>query len=218
VQDKPRSRSEHAYAYLIEQLQAGRGKPGETISTYALAEELSMSRSPIVEALKRLEAEGLVEIVPQVGCSVVRPSAAALRELHAVRGALEGLTAGLAAARVSRRDLRDLHSLLARMSTAADAGDRARFEDLDRGFHMRLVEIGQLPRATAILRGVWAQLQLERSRAPISAEGMAESLEEHLGIMRALEQGDPLAARRRAERHALRCSQASTGRPSSSPA
>jgi len=66
---------------------------GTTLSSYVLAHELEMSRTPVIEALRRLEHDGLVEIVPQVGCRVVAHRARSLEELLTLRAALEGLAA-----------------------------------------------------------------------------------------------------------------------------
>jgi DNA-binding GntR family transcriptional regulator len=232
LQSKPQTRSDQAYAYLIEELRAGRGRPGETISTYALAEELSMSRSPIIEALKRLESEGLVEIVPQVGCRVVRPSAATLHELHALLAVLDGLAAEHAAKRATARQLRELRALDARMVAAASAADRRRFEDLDEDFHLHVIDAARLPRVGVIAGGVRSQVELHRSRSAGGADELQAALAEHAEILRALEARDARAAREFAQRHVLRNGerlvtamdvaaadgQASAGRPSSSPA
>jgi DNA-binding GntR family transcriptional regulator len=84
------SRTERAYQYLTEEIVRGRWQAGEIVSTYALAEELQVSRTPILEALRRLEADGLVEIIPQVGCRIVQLTAGAVDEMFAIRAALEG--------------------------------------------------------------------------------------------------------------------------------
>jgi DNA-binding GntR family transcriptional regulator len=200
---QPLSRSEQAYRRLTDELLAGRWQPGDTISAYALAQELQISRSPIIEALKRLEAEGLVEIVPQVGCRVVRPSADAVRELYALRGAVEGLAAEEAAGRIEERELRQLRLLLTRLEAATEQGDEPRFEELNHEFHTLITQAGRMPRVTQIAGGIWPQLRFQLALLPSSAEQMSQSLGEHRAIVETLEQRAAAPARAAVERHAL---------------
>jgi DNA-binding GntR family transcriptional regulator len=198
------SRSEQAYRHLTDELLRGRWQPGDTISAYALAQELHVSRSPIIEALKRLESEGLVEIMPQVGCRVVRPSPDAVRELYALRGAVEGLAAEQAAERVDDRELRQLRQLLTRLETATDQDDEPGFEQLNHEFHTQITQAGRMPRVTQVTRAIWPQLRFQLALLPSSAEQMSASLTEHRAILDALEQRDGRQARAAAEHHALR--------------
>ena len=117
------NRTERAYRHLASEIVRGRWQAGETLSTYALAEELGSSRTPVLEALKRLEQEGLVEIIPQVGCRVLRPGSSSVEELFTLRGALEGVAAAAAARRIDHGELHALEALLQQLEAAADRGD-----------------------------------------------------------------------------------------------
>jgi DNA-binding GntR family transcriptional regulator len=128
-----------------------------------------------------------------------------LRELHALRGALEGLAAEFAATRVTARDLHELRGLLARMSSAASGGDRELCEQLDQDFHLRIITVSGLLRVSAIAQGVWAQLRLQRSLGPIPATVMVAALGEHLEIVCALEDGDAQRAREQVQQHSRQC-------------
>lgn len=68
-------RAGHAYEHLKARILEGDLGPGDRLSVLALAQALACSRVPVMEALKRLQAEGLVDIVPQVGCQVAVPTA-----------------------------------------------------------------------------------------------------------------------------------------------
>lgn len=109
-----RRRADSAYDTLRENLLAGRWPADSLLSTYALAEELGMSRTPVSEALKRLDAEGLVEVVPQVGCRVVERNGDRTLELVRITAVLEGLAAELAADRVTAAELSTLDAILGR--------------------------------------------------------------------------------------------------------
>jgi DNA-binding GntR family transcriptional regulator/anti-sigma regulatory factor (Ser/Thr protein kinase) len=179
----------------------GRWMPGETVSTYTLADELRISRTPVMEALKRLEGEGLIEIIPQVGWQVTQPSPAALEELFALRGAVEGLAAAAAASRIDAGELSRLEGLLQQMQTAT-ARDAATRDDLNYQFHIRMVDASRMPRLAHTARGVWAALRHQLVRLPLEAERWEESAPEHREIFEALSRRAPKRARAAAERHA----------------
>lgn len=87
------TRAQETYRHLLDELLRGRWQPGDIVSTNALAEELRLSRTPVLQAMKRLESEGLVEIVPQVGCRILKPTVGGLEDLFAIRAGLEGVAA-----------------------------------------------------------------------------------------------------------------------------
>jgi DNA-binding GntR family transcriptional regulator/anti-sigma regulatory factor (Ser/Thr protein kinase) len=196
------SRTEWAYRHLIEEILRGRWASGETLSTYALAEELHVSRTPVLEALKRLENEGLVEIIPQVGCRVVGPSAVALEGLFALRGAVEGLAAEAAARRIGPDELSELEALLHRLEAAGEREDRAAPDQLDVGFHLRIAEIGAVPHLVQSARSVWSALRYQLARLAVESEPPRETVAEHGEIYEALRRRAPKRARAAAERHA----------------
>jgi GntR family transcriptional regulator, rspAB operon transcriptional repressor len=199
------NRSEHAYEYLLAEILRGRWQPGDTLSTYALSEELEISRTPVLDALKRLEAEGLVEIIPQVGCRVVRPSPKAIEELFAIRGALEGLAAAAAAKVMGDDDLDLLDELLRRMDTATSRHDESAFDELNYEFHMHIVRCSAMPRLLQTALGVWSLLRYQLARIPIPMEQVDESTPEHRKIADALRRRDASEARDLVEQHAHRC-------------
>jgi DNA-binding GntR family transcriptional regulator len=85
------NRSDTAYERLRTDIVGGRWLPDTILSTYGLTEELAMSRTPIISALKRLEADGLIEIIPQVGCRVLQREHEEISETFTIRAALEAL-------------------------------------------------------------------------------------------------------------------------------
>ena len=92
-----------AYAYLKNLLLGGGLDPGDQISSEGVGRALSISRAPVSDAIRRLTVEGLLEILPQVGCRVVRPVPAEIRDLYEIFGASEGVIARWAATENVRR-------------------------------------------------------------------------------------------------------------------
>jgi DNA-binding GntR family transcriptional regulator len=123
---------EQVYRAVREEILGRSFGPGTRIRVEHFTESLGVSRTPVLDALRRLEAEGLVSTVPRQGIYVVEFTRRRAEELYAVRGALEGLAGRLAAARVSagsvEEDRRErLHSLLDEQTAAVRAQDFTRF-------------------------------------------------------------------------------------------
>jgi DNA-binding GntR family transcriptional regulator/anti-sigma regulatory factor (Ser/Thr protein kinase) len=195
------SRTDWAYRHLMEEILRGRWEPGETVSTYTLAGELQVSRTPVLEALKRLEIEGLVEIIPQVGCRVVGATAVAMEELFALRAAVEGLAAEAAARRIGPAEVSELEAVLHRLQAAYAREDRAARDELNVRFHLRVAEISAMPHLVQAARSVWSALRYQLARLPVGAESAHENGPEHREIHEALRRRAPKRARAAAERH-----------------
>src|ERR1041384_2206402 len=90
-----------AYAYLKGLLLAGGLDPGDQISSESVGRVLAISRAPVSDAIRRLTVEGLLEVLPQVGCRVVRPVATEMADFYEIFGATEGVVARFAAERRS---------------------------------------------------------------------------------------------------------------------
>lgn len=199
------NRAGQAYESLAAEILRGRWQPGDTLSTYALSEELKISRTPISEALKRLEAEGLVEIIPQVGCRVTRPDSQTIAELFALRGALEGLAAESAAVLMTDEQISNLEAVVIETERAAATQDTLTFSDLNYGFHLSIIEASGMPRLIQILHGVWSLLRYQLVRRPFTEHQMneisVESAQQHRDIFEALKRGAAEEARLLCERH-----------------
>jgi DNA-binding GntR family transcriptional regulator/anti-sigma regulatory factor (Ser/Thr protein kinase) len=195
------SRSAQAYRYLLDELLRGRWQPGETLSAYALAEELGISRTPVLEALKRLESEGLVEIIPQVGCRVVAPSPESRSEAFSLRTALEGVAAEAAARRIGEDQLAGLELLLRRLDESAARGDPAAYAELNRRFHDAVNDAADMPRLSEAARSAWAPLRYGSATHDVTDRQLRESAAEHRDLFEALRRRAPRRARAAAERH-----------------
>jgi len=198
------TQSERAHRHLTEAILRGRWHTGDTVSAYALAEELDMSRTPIVAALRRLESEGFVEIIPQVGCRIVHPGVSAVGELFVLRGALDGLAAAAAARRIDDATLSELDGMLQQLEAVASPGDPAAFAELDHGFHSRIIDAGGMPRLAHMARSVWLPLRYQLARGPLPIAEIPDSTREHREIFDGIRRRAPERARAAAERHATR--------------
>jgi DNA-binding GntR family transcriptional regulator len=199
-------RADQAYETIRSWLLEGRWQPGEIISTYALSELLGLSRSPIQEALKRLEQEGLVEIIPQVGCRILVPTSEDVAEVFTIRAVLEGLAAERAATEITQEELGELRQILAASEEAAQARDGKRYEALNRAFHSAIVRAARMPRLEKLLRNLWMLGRYQLASVPFLGQRAPLSLQEHREILKALEDRDPKRARETLEAHLRACS------------
>jgi DNA-binding GntR family transcriptional regulator len=151
---------------LLEDILSGRYPAKSRIIETRVARELGTSQAPVREALRGLEALGVVEILPFRGARVRHPSRSELLEAYTIRAELEALGARLGVPMMTDRDLADIEDLLAEMERAADTGDRHAVALADATFHGRLLQLSD----NATLARVWRSLE-PYSRTYISVVG-----------------------------------------------
>jgi DNA-binding GntR family transcriptional regulator len=175
---------------LLQDILAGRYPPHSRIVETRVARELGTSQAPVREALRGLEALGVVEIMPFRGARVRRPSTSELLEAYAVRAELEALGARLGVPRMSDTDLADLETLGEEMQKAAAVGDRHEVAVADASFHARLLALA----GNATLERVWRSLEpFSRTYITLVAPGADAhwTADLHPAILRALRTRDP---------------------------
>jgi DNA-binding GntR family transcriptional regulator len=145
-----RSAQDICYAFLQDAIATGRLAAGARIVTDAVAQQLGLSRMPVREALRQLDAEGLVTIRPNRGAVVTSLSPEAIAEIFEMRGVLEGLAARHAARRAVPADIEDLDALAAAMRRTAT--EPARWMQRHEEFHDRVCMLSARPRLAAEAR------------------------------------------------------------------
>ena len=131
VTEKPESLTEIVYQALRDAIISKRLPPGERVAEAGLAQQLRVSKTPVREALLRLQAIGLIEADGGRGGRIVRPSADSIRDTYEVRGALETLAARLATDRATQAQRGRLAQLAAASLAAARDGDVGGFRRHD---------------------------------------------------------------------------------------
>ncbi len=130
------TQAKDVYQRLLEAIASGELRPGERLRELDLAQRLHVSRTPVREALKDLESDGLVQHLPRVGASIKSLSYAEVVELYEMRAVLEGVAARLAARSASDMELQELAKLNSQMAQALQ--DPAQMSQLNRHFHRLL--------------------------------------------------------------------------------
>jgi DNA-binding GntR family transcriptional regulator len=182
--------SDQVKGRLLQAILAGRYPPGARIVETRVAKEFGTSQAPVREALRDLEALGVVETAPFKGARVRQPTTEELLEAFDVRAILEGHGAVLAMEHIGEAELARLHELTEEMRAAANAGDPYREATSDTEFH-RLI-MGRSGNAT--LARVWSTLEpFLRTYITIVSPGVDRRAvaDRHLPIIDALRRKDP---------------------------
>ncbi len=178
--------------------------PGSKLNIEQLCRDLGVSRTPVWEAMHRLETEGLVETVPRQGVYVLNFSVQRVNELFAVRGALEGLAARLAASGLAAEDRASLARNLDELAAAFRAGDIKRYSQCAIELHTRVLGAAGNQVLSRQLENVYAQIHVLRLRSLYLPERLETSFEEHSRIVRAIMSGEPDEAEQVSRGHAAR--------------
>lgn len=178
--------------------------PGQHLSVPEVARQLGVSRSPVREAVVRLERDGLVQSNPHRGAVVAQPDAQQLQELYEVREALEGFTARLAASRLDESEIEELRSLLQAHESALESGDLDDYVGTDLEFHAHVRRASRNPRLIQLHEMLEAQIRVALYATASQPGNMELAHWEHAELLAALEAGDPGLAEERARRHVER--------------
>jgi DNA-binding GntR family transcriptional regulator len=172
---------------------SGEIAPETRLSEYALAASYGVSRTPVREALKQLQVEGLVNVVPRVGTFVAQASHRELNELTLIKEMLEGLAARQLAQTRSPAVLGELRTNIDASHAAVDAGDHEQYAALVLQFHQALVNGSENSKLIAHHRIMMNQLAYGRLvRRSLSQPGrLKRSLSEHDLVVELIEAGDP---------------------------
>lgn len=205
------SRQARVIAEMRRRIISGELSAGVNLSELALAEDFGVSRTPVREALKQLQTEGLVEIRPRVGTFVTAPSRREITELFEMKELLEGAAARLLAHRGNVPELDLLRDNLEQADAAVARDDRARYAQLVGEFHDLLIRGADNTKLEAHYRTLMNQLAYSRLvNTSLSQPGRAlQSDQEHHRVLELVVSKDGDSAERvmrehvRASRRAL---------------
>jgi DNA-binding GntR family transcriptional regulator len=181
-----------AYEAVRQMILSGEAEAGSRLGEAELAETLGLSRTPVREALQRLGADGLVDVLPHRGARVARWTRDDLAEIFELRSLLEPYAAARAA-RLGRDEavLAELRGHCAAMERAAADGDLTRVAQLNSRFHAALIDASGNRRLPAMLTSVMHAPLILGTFRRYDAEAMARSMNHHRELVAALTARDP---------------------------
>ncbi len=176
-------------------------KAGERIDQNQLAEQLQVSMAPIREALKGLEAEGLVMIQPRRGAFVIEVSLTDMDKLYFTRGLIEGETIYNAVPLLTETDFTALGNMTMAMRRATDANEISTYIALNRQFHTQIYAALDNPHLMQVIQLLWERSELYRFRYMFVTRDHERIHQEHDDILEACRLRNQKLAKERAVQH-----------------
>ena len=186
---------------LRQAIITGEFAPGERLMEIALANRLGVSRTPVREAIRKLELEGLVVMIPRKGAEVAKITEKDLRDVLEVRSSLEELAAELAAERMNDEVKEKLEKALKEFEEAIESDDNAAIADSDVDFHDVIFEATGSARLIQIINNLREQMDRYRLEYVKDTEYHTVLLNEHRELAKAMVEGRKEDARKIMKRH-----------------
>ncbi|MFH5924346.1 GntR family transcriptional regulator [Roseomonas xinghualingensis] len=194
-----RSSGAEAYDLLLEAIDSGTLPPGTRLRETELADRFRISRTPVREALKRLEAQGLVLHEPHHGAVVARLDYGQMTELYHMREVLEGTAAGLAAIHATMTEVDILREMVERDRTLL--ADPQALAGTNRIFHRQICLSARNRYLNTMLENMRLSLALLGGTTLVVPNRGAEAIAEHAAIVEAIASRNPVDAERAARTH-----------------
>lgn len=202
------SRVDDAYGQLKADILSNALPPGFQAPEPEIAARLGMSRTPVREALLRLQSDGLVELIPRRGARILPIVADDMREIYEILTSLEpDAAAKLAERRLSEAELAPLEQTVRDMEAALEAHDLDAWAKADDAFHRRLLKLHGNARLEAVATVLFDQAHRARIVTLRLRELPKRSTEDHRDIITCLRNGDGRGARRVFREHRQRAAQ-----------
>jgi DNA-binding GntR family transcriptional regulator len=204
LRDRSRHAAPQVFDILREEIVSLDLAPGTVLSRTVLQDRFRLSSTPIRDALLRLQEEGLVDIFPQSATVVSRIDLAQARQAQFLRRSVEQEIVRTLASAPDPALVAMLDDLIREQRRVARAGDHGQFTVVDEAFHRKMAEAAEVPDLWALIRRRSGQIdRLRRLHLPIAGK-MAQILDDHGAIVRAIEAGRPAEAEEALRSHLSR--------------
>lgn len=189
-----RSVVEEVVAELEKRISTGVIRPGQRIIEEHITARWAVSRSTLREAFRILEGQGFVSHIPRRGVFVTEINPVIVREVYAVRAALESLAMREAVANATAEDIADLKTRTAAMRLAAEQDDMQRYLEMDQAIHEQLIRLSGNTYLFSVLLPINKLVKRYRSYIFYDTGDYSASLESHEEILGYFDAGDPQTA------------------------
>ncbi|MFZ5986433.1 MAG: GntR family transcriptional regulator [Bacillota bacterium] len=186
---------------LREAIIAGELKPGERLMEVKLAEKMGVSRTPVREAIRKLELEGLVDMLPRKGAHVAELSVKDIMNVLEVRASLDGLATALAAERITDEEIKELGHILSQFVAYAEKDNLQGTIKKDVEFHDLIYHASRNERLIQIASNLREQVQRFRVIYLKDYSSPKDLIKEHESIYDAVAKRDKESAQKYAQKH-----------------
>ncbi len=180
---------------------SGKLEPGQRLVAQQIAEEMGISRMPVREALKRLEAQGFIHSSPHRGAVVSGLSVKDVEEIYAIRRVLEAYAVRQTCKLATREHLVDLERIAGEVEVGAAREGEPAFHEKNDEFHYALFRASGNETLAELLRNLWEKSAYYRTLGTALKGRLDQSTADHREIIRAIRERDPDAAEELVTRH-----------------
>ena len=191
------------FSKLREDILNGKYKEHEELKEVAIGEEMGVSRTPVREAFRQLELEGLIQIIPNRGAYVTGISSKDVRDIYMIRSRLEGLCARWATDHITKEQMEEMEENVYLAEYHAARGHLEQITELDNRFHEILYAACDSKMLEHLLIDYHQYVQRVRQKTLSTRDRATASNKEHRGIMEAIKAGDAALAEKLAHEHML---------------
>lgn len=170
----------------------------------SLADQLKVSRTPLRDAIARLEAEGLVAVVPRKGVFLLRKSLDEILEMIVAWAALESMAARMATVHASDAEIASLRKIASKHNDKLSLTRISEYSDDNIQFHLRILEVSHCLLLKSMAEGLFLHMRAVRLRAMGEADRINRSVVDHAEIIEALEARDADEAALKVREHTMR--------------
>ena len=192
------------FSKIREDILSGKYKEHEELKEVAIGEEMGVSRTPVREAFRQLELEGLIQIIPNRGAYVTGISAKDVRDIYMIRSRLEGLCARWATANITKEQLDEMEENVDLAEFHAGKGHLDQITELDNRFHHIMYEACNSKMLEHLLVDYHQYVQRVRQKTLSTVNRSTESNKEHRALMEAIKAGNADLAEKLAHEHMIK--------------
>ncbi len=194
---------ERVFHKIQEDILKGCYKEGEELRELTLSKELGVSRTPVREALRQLELEGLVNIIPNKGAYVQGINGKDVKDIYIIRSLLEGLCARWATEHMGKEQIDRMEEIVLLSEFHLEKGDDEQVVKLDGEFHKLLYEAMDSRILEHIMTELHQYVKMARKTSVGKADRAEKSVREHKGILEAIKKKDADYAEKLANAHVM---------------
>lgn len=165
-------------------------KPGDRLVETSIANSMGISRTPVREALRQLESEGLAINMPRKGTVVKGICVEDAKEIYEIREVLEGLAARGACLHISRMEIRELRQIIREMDQCIKNSDEENYVQVHSRFNKIIMDACKNKRLINQMESIYEYLKSLRRISLLTDERKRDALKEHIEIVNAIENGD----------------------------
>ena len=188
---------------IRDDILSGNYTPGEELKEATLGKQLGVSRTPVREALRQLDLEGLVEIAPNRGAKVIGISRKDVEDIYHMRARLEGLAARKAAEQIKEEELAELEEVILLSEFHVKKPESKQMVRLDGRFHEIMYRASGSRMLEHVLTDFLHYVKMARSHSVKTEHRAQESMKEHKRILEAIRQRDGDLAEQLAHQHMI---------------